>query len=386
MNTKKEDQNWKDGEVIDTKVLIEAHPKSSEDETHVFNFTYYIFSLLASINLGTKMFLITFAKWNEFWIYFIEHVGMWMTWLTVISIIIQYKKYQNKAKGIDRPIQLEIFKNKKAVLFSCLTGIFIALGNIAIIFAMKHAHKSGASPSTITSILNLNVLMMLIVGLLAFNEHHKPVKYIGGLVVLSSILVVATHRRFESKTKYTDEENHDFKLSIIYVLITTVAWGAGGISWKYTFYYKGSDPIEFTTVAMTTSGLFGSCMIIVIVIFQIPFELGEGYSFSSTVFFCYSWGVLTATALYMQFKAFSIGSAEISQLWVNTKVLVQMGEELLVFHSLPTPVAFLGVIGVLLGMTIMVFSKEKKNLGAVGHKENKNEVEMSDISCEINMD
>ena len=56
--------------------------------------------------------------------------------------------------------------------------------------------------------------------------------------------------------------------------------------------------------------------------------------------------MFTALACFCLFKAISIGSAEISQLIVNTKILVQMIEECIFLQLFPSTVAFLGMVGV----------------------------------------
>ena len=64
----------------------------------------------------------------------------------------------------------------------------------------------------------------------------------------------------------------------------------------------------------------------------------------------------------------TVGSAEVTQLIVNTKILVQMTEEIIVLQLIPNLLSFIGLIGVFTGVTIMIFTKEESNLKYVSNK------------------
>jgi len=146
---------------------------STISEEGTFNYRFYMFAFLASFQLGTKLVLISMAKCNETWIFFIEHIAIWVTCLIVISL----------TQGLSN-LCLTGPNSTKISICAFLSGSTNALGNVFIIFAMKHALKSGTSPATISTILMFNVLLILIAGLTIFNERHRLMKYVGGFMVL----------------------------------------------------------------------------------------------------------------------------------------------------------------------------------------------------------
>jgi hypothetical protein len=62
--------------------------------------------------------------------------------------------------------------------------------------------------------------------------------------------------------------------------MTTLFWGMTGIFGKYASYFYDADPVKFGGIAMICSGLFGSCSIVFLITNSVPFELGEGASFT----------------------------------------------------------------------------------------------------------
>ena len=127
-------------------------------------------------------------------------------------------------------------------------------------------------------------------------------------------------------------------------------------------YFYGADSVEFGTLAMLLSGLCGSCMYFVLNSRNIELVVEQGSSKNGMIILCIISGSFTALASFTQFKAISVGSAEITQLVVNTKIIVQMVEEIIIFHLIPGSVALIGMAGVFIGVTMMICTKEKKNL------------------------
>lgn len=72
--------------------------------------------------------------------------------------------------------------------------------------------------------------------------------------------------------------------------------------------------------------------------------------------------MFTALGNFATYKALSLGSAEITQLIINTKILSQMIEELIIFGVYPNFIAAIGMLGAGLGVTTMIFTKERQNL------------------------
>jgi len=81
---------------------------------------------------------------------------------------------------------------------------------------MKHALRSGTSPGTISTILMFNVMIILIAGLAIFNEKHRPMKYVGGILVFLCLVIITTQRRFETKT-YSEEQDASYTMAILCV-------------------------------------------------------------------------------------------------------------------------------------------------------------------------
>ena len=144
---------------------------------------------------------------------------------------------------------------------------------------MKHAYNAGTSPSTISSILMFNVLLILLAGVTIFNERHKVMKYLGGMTVFISLIVVATQRNFEAHGTYTQNQNEEYRMALVCVGVTTVCWGLVAVMCKYATYFYDANSIEFGTVAMTLSGLYGSLSITYLVYHDIPLDLVEGHGF-----------------------------------------------------------------------------------------------------------
>ena len=126
--------------------------------------------------LGTKMMLLSQIGLNEYWIFFIEHVAIWMTCLVLYFIYISYQKCISKTD--ENKIEFNIIKDYRKLLCAFIGGTCNATGNVFIIFAMRHAIKSGANPSTISSVLMLNAILMLIIGITVFKEKHRFMKYL----------------------------------------------------------------------------------------------------------------------------------------------------------------------------------------------------------------
>ena len=124
-----------------------------------------------------------------------------------------------------------------------------------------------------------NVLLILLAGLTIFNERHRLMKYVGGFMVLVSLVIITTQRRFDTHKEYSETEDESYTLALFCVMVTTVFWALTAIFGKYASYFYDANPVQFGALAMTISGLFGSGSVVFIVGNSIPFGLEEGYSF-----------------------------------------------------------------------------------------------------------
>lgn len=354
----------------ENNVSLHSNPESlSKLKHHVgFNYTVYIFSSLASFMYGTKQMIIATVECNPMWMFFIEHMAIWMTSVFLIFCYFQYVKWTHKPSAdlndsnASLKHTLEIFKNHKQLIWAIIAGVLNASGNITIIFSMKYAFMSGSSPSTISAIIMFNVIALLIIGTTLFHERHLPMKYFGGALVFVSLMIITTQRSFESSSKYSDSQNKNFYLALLFITITTILWTSVAWACKYAVYYHSAHSVEFGIVAMTLSGLVGSTMIIYLVISETGIEVPSHSSVAKTIGFWIVLGMFTALACFSWFKSISWGSVEVAQLITNTAVFVQAIEEILFYRMFPSIAAWVGIAGVFCGIAIMVFTKEKKNL------------------------
>ena len=211
---------------------LEEHPVKLEDDENrlsidktdlnekpSFNIQCFFFAGLASFMLGTKMMLISYVELNEYWIFFIEHMAIWITSCVVIALYLVYKTctticcYPSSESGIG----FKIFGSFKQMVCAFMSGFLNATGNVFIIFALKSALQSGTNPSTISSILMFNVLIILIAGVTLFKERHKCITYIGGVIVFVSLLVIATHHSFDDDTTQSENKTSSYNKAIFYV-------------------------------------------------------------------------------------------------------------------------------------------------------------------------
>ena len=97
---------------------------------------------------------------------------------------------------------------------------------------------------------------------------------------------MTTQREFEAEQAHSDSEDFDYIFAVVCIMGTTVFWSLVGASAKYAAYFYNADPIELSIVSFTLSGLYGSCIIIYIVIYDVGFDLLEGNSFFIVIILC----------------------------------------------------------------------------------------------------
>lgn len=316
-----------------------------------YNKRFYIISLLSAFMIGTKMIMISLAKWDKTWIFFLEHMAIWITCVL----------YSFLTTGFSSLKLTGVFKYN---IYICafFSGSADAIGDVFFIFALKHALNSGTSPAAITTVLMFNVFIVLIAGIAIFKERHEKMKYFGAAIVFISLMVISSQREFEAQVEVSEYQNDSYTLAMFWVVFTTIFWGLCNILGKYASYFYDADPTQFSVVSGTWSGLIGSWSIIIIITNSIPFELEEGSNIYLWILYWLMSGFFTAWSLFCFYKALSLGSSEITQLIINTKILFQVIEEIILFSVLPSLIACLGMAGVWIGVVIMMFTKERRNL------------------------
>ena len=63
---------------------IKDAPVKTEEAS--LNYKCYMFASFGSLMLGSKMMLLTVTQMNEYWIFFIEHMAIWMTCCVAIIL------------------------------------------------------------------------------------------------------------------------------------------------------------------------------------------------------------------------------------------------------------------------------------------------------------
>ena len=113
-------------------------------------------------------------------------------------------------------------------------------------------------------------------------------------------------------------------------------------------------------VFMTVTGLIGSLFGVWILIFKVPIEISPSSSLFVSFTSAIAAGVIQMIGMLLCIKSFQLGSMEIMYLFINMRVLVQIVEEFLLFHILPSMVSSIGMAVALTGASIMMIFDQKK--------------------------
>ena len=116
--------------------------------------------------------------------------------------------------------ELTLYRNKTIFICALISGTFNAFGNISIIMAIKFARDAGSSSAAINSILMLNILVALMAGLCLFEERHAIMQYVGGLLIIGSVLLITFERSLEEPGTYSHYENNLHYMSIFFTIVT----------------------------------------------------------------------------------------------------------------------------------------------------------------------
>ena len=209
--------------------------------------------------------------------------------------------------------------------------------------------------------LCFNVVLWLIAGIFIFNEHHTLKQYVGGAIIFIAIILLAFDRGFEKVDTHTSTENEAYYLSLLLTALTWVVWAIPSIVGKYAMYYYNCSPIHFSNMTLFISGLFGMAVYLYIYCFNISFSLDESENFYFAIWKSMTWGALVTFASALFYKATSMGSVEIAQLFANLKSIVQVIEEFIFLHIFPGFMSGIIIILSWIGLILIIFSEEKKN-------------------------
>ena len=235
-------------------------------------FFYFTWAIMASILFGTKFFFLELSHLSQIWIFFIMHVTICIT--ALIAFIFYFLLSRSHQSTLGNYIWRDNWfaKNKKLIFLAFGAGTINALGNISIIFAIKTAHDAGSSPAVISTILMLNVLIALLAGLILFGESHTIVQYIGGVMIIGAIILIAFERSLEIPGVYTDIQNMKHLVAVFWALITWFSFSFMIIITKWAWYYFNVNVVEYSCVTMALSGFVGALSFIPLQYYHTPLE------------------------------------------------------------------------------------------------------------------
>ena len=243
------------------------------------------------------------------------------------------------------------------LLLSSITGLANTVVNTLIIYATKLNQQSGGSPGAMNSILMFNVVVLLIFGIILFNEHHTCRQYAGAAIIFLAIIVLTVSRSFEKTDTHTGQQNNQYLFSVGIIFSAACVNSIPGVAGKYAMYFHNCDPINYSIQVLLVSGLSGSAIYLYIYAFQVPFGLAESQSVFFAIMSSTIWGILSTIGYIVYYVAASKGPVEIVQLLWNMKIIVQIVEEFIFLGILPTILSFISIALGLFGLVLIIFSK-----------------------------
>ena len=100
-----------------------------------------------------------------------------------------------------------------------ISGVFNALANFVMIYAIQLNLKSDGSPGPMNSVLMLSTVICLGTGVYVFNEKHGYKQYIGGFIVFIAVIILTLDRDFELPGFHSIQENMYYLYSILLALL-----------------------------------------------------------------------------------------------------------------------------------------------------------------------
>lgn len=278
------------------------------------------------------------------WIIFIEHISMIITTIFIIMMSFLYFGVGNVNVTSYLCSIFAIFRSVIVLVLAVISGVATALGNFVIVFALKINLASGGTPGVLNCVLYLNSVICLIAGIYFFNERHRYQKYLGGIIIMASVVLLTLERTFELPGLHSFGENIKYVYSLLLSALACVLWSIAAVAGKYAFYNYKCSPMNFSILTILVCGVTGSFVFILIVSENTGLELKPGQSFLYTMVRIVLAGVFSVIGYLAHFKASSLGPVEVCQLFVNLKSVVQIVEEFLFMNLIPSMISSIGKV------------------------------------------
>ena len=207
-----------------------------------------------------------------------------------------------------------------------------------------------------------SLIISLIVGLVLFGERHTIIQYVGGVIIIGAIILIAFERSLDENSTYTDFQNEKHFVALFWALLTCISFSWMIIITKWACFYYNANVVEYSWIAMGLSGIIGSLSFIPLQYYQTPLEHKLTTNIVESLMLAIWAGILTTIGQTVYFTAVSRGSIEVAQLFVNMKSIVQLIEEIIFLSIVPNFFALWGVGIAIFGAVLVIFGgKEHHN-------------------------
>jgi len=320
---------------------------------------FYLFVISACVLFGSKFFFLALWHFSKIWIFFIEHIAIF--WSALLSFVAYYIFYKSSRSSFVSYItkDMSLLEDRRNFYFALLSGILNAFGNICIIFSIAMAKEAGSSPAAINWILMLNIIIALWAGLCIFGESHTWTQYIGGIMIIGSVILITFERHFDVPGTYTNKQNMLHYNSVFFTIVSWVSWSMMIIITKYACFKYKADIIEYSSLAMALSGIVGCLMGIPIYYYNTPFRYIYETGVELHIILAICAGLFTTFGQMLYFAGVNLGSVEVAQLFVNMKPIVQVVEEAIFLFLFPNFWASVGIIIAILGACLVILGKRE---------------------------
>ena len=336
-------------------LMIESEPEIINKAAHNFKrkiqFNLWMFASI--FMFGTKMLWIGVSNLDETWTFFFEHFSIWTSGAIIYWLIRRSPKYDKSAAD-------KIIFKRDFLICSIIGGICLALGNFCIIFAIHFCLSSGISPAAMNCLIMSNIVLLIFVGVYFFDEKHTYMEYIGSVIIITGLIWISFQRTIgEFSNSFNDT---DFYLGIVLTLAWSFMWASSAIIGKYISLLYCTLMGELSFLTMISSGIFGSLFIIYILIGEVSMNPKDDGNTLLYIFVSNWSGVFTMIGVYWFMRALQYGSVGIAFMLVNIQLIVEMIEEFIVFHIIPSILGGIGMILAILGASIVVIYQHPETI------------------------
>mmetsp|Transcript_19822 Transcript_19822/g.17518 ORF Transcript_19822/g.17518 Transcript_19822/m.17518 type:complete len:340 (-) Transcript_19822:159-1178(-) len=324
------------------------HKELIVDPNKYLKHTFYFWAFLIPIIFGSRTLAIEHIYADPYWILFIESAFMIVISLALTIMLYGYigKSRISLFNFLFRYIT--IFDSYKIIFLAFLAGFGHIMANFSFILAEKFNLWSGGSQGPLLCSLVVNTFISLGVGLKFFNEKHNYRQYLGGIIMITATIVIISCYTFEFELVISITRNLYFILSLVLAIVASALWAVPIICGKCSMYYSDVNPIEFGILSMFFSGFIGCFSILILIFTQTKFSTLPNQSVIYTVVRIGFASLFTVFGYCTIFKATSIGSIGVVQLFVNIKIVALVIEEFLfkgeISNLFITSIAFLALI------------------------------------------